>query len=199
MDYRTPKYFAFLDGEEKGPFSLADLSDAGVRPSTYVWSKEMADWQRADSVEEIRDYFRGHISSPSPAAPQPIVINPANQNGGYAAPEQQEEKPKSRPRFSRFGISEEDVQMPEPDINTPPQVSMGLAILSFFFFPPTAIAAIIFTRQAEKLWRDSTKATDTNEMNRLRTEAHDKARLSKMWMGISLAIGLIFWTLLFSL
>ncbi|MDE6143194.1 MAG: DUF4339 domain-containing protein, partial [Muribaculaceae bacterium] len=33
------KYFAIIDGEQKGPFELEELADAGVRPSTYVWCK----------------------------------------------------------------------------------------------------------------------------------------------------------------
>lgn len=195
MDY---KYFAFLDGEEKGPFSLSQLSDAGVRPSTYVWCKGMTDWQRADSVEEIKQYFKSHLGSePSPS--EPIVINPQNPNGGAAQPPR-EERPTSRPRFSRFGISEEDAPEPEPDLNSPPQVSMGLSLLCLVFFFPGAFAAIFYTKRAVKTWRESfSEKLDAESATEMRRKAHDDSRLAKMWIGLSLALGIIFWTLIFSL
>lgn len=195
MDY---KYFAFLDGEEKGPFSLSQLSDVGVRPSTYVWCKGMSDWQRADSVEEIKQYFKSHVV-PDHSPSEPIIINPQGPAAAGSQPSP-EQRPSSRPRFSRFGISEEDAPEPEPDLNAPPQVSMGLAMLSLVFFFPGAFAAIYYTKRAVSTWRGSfSDKLDAETVTEMRKKAHDDARLSKMWIGLSIALGIIFWTLIFSL
>lgn len=196
--YTQPKYFAFIDGEEKGPFSLSQLSDVGVRPSTYVWCKGMADWQRADGVEEIKEYFRSHLAGLKNDAPAVIDVTPSSQGASAGHPTQ--EKPSRPPRFSRFGISAEDAPEPEPDLNMPPRISMALAVCCFIFFPPTSIAAIIYTAKAQKCWNEALLPTTNSEKStELRRNAHEYARQAKMWIGLSVFIGIIFWTLIFSL
>lgn len=188
-----PKYFAYIDGEQKGPFSLDQLADAGVRPSTYVWSKDMADWQRADQVDEIRNAFKRHIEIRKEVTPEPPVTPQ------YTPTDEQPADGQDRPRFTgRFHLPEVEEQT---DINRPPQVSMTLAVLSLLLcFPPTGIAAVIYTYKAVKTWEEATKwgngVKDNSE--ELKRKAHDYERLSKMWLGLTVAFGVIFWTLLFS-
>lgn len=187
-----PKYYAFIDGEQKGPFSLDRLIDIGVRPSTYVWSKDMEDWQRADSVEEIRNLFRHHLENKrentltqvQPATPSEATTGkPENvvtqQRMGFPLPE-----------------TEENI-----DLDSPPQVSLTLAVLSLLLcFPPTGIAAVIYAYKAQKTWDEATKWRDNTKdaSEGLRRKAHEYERLSKMWLGLTVAFGIIFWTLLFS-
>ena len=52
------RYFAMIGGEQRGPYELMELSEAGVTPETYVWCKGMADWQPASDVAEIG---RAHV------------------------------------------------------------------------------------------------------------------------------------------
>ena len=33
------RYFAMIGGEQRGPYELTELSEAGVTPETYVWCK----------------------------------------------------------------------------------------------------------------------------------------------------------------
>lgn len=184
-----PKYFVFLDGEQKGPFSLDQLARLGVKPSTYVWCKGMADWQRADSVEEIRNSFKNRIAPPQEiTVPQPAATGPIPQR----------EEKKETPPPARFGFPIRENE-PEPDINRPPQVSMALAVLSLIFcFPPGGIAAVIFAYKANKSWENSFKAQSKEEMENLRRQSHEFERLAKMWLGLTVAFGIIFWTLIFS-
>lgn len=183
-----PKYYAFIDGEQKGPFTLDELAEAGVRPSTYVWCKDMDDWHRADQVDEIRELFRRHISNPRPAPAQEIVAEePAS---GRA-----EETAEAQPPQMRFPLppTEDDV-----DISRPPQVSMTLAVLSLILcFPPSGIAAVAFTYKSLKSW-EASKMEPKQTADEMRRKAHDYARLAKMWLGLTVAFGVIFWTLLFS-
>lgn len=194
-----PKYFAFIDGEQRGPFTLDQLTDVGVHPSTYVWCKDMDDWQRADSVEEIRNLFRHHIERKKeiePAAPAAAPVETVKPE------EVSNEASGARPgRFGRFGV-----QLPEMeeniDLNTPPQVSMTLAVLSLLLcFPLTGLVAVFYTYKAQKTWDEATKwgGAKGKDSEGLRRKAHEYERLSKMWLGLTVAFGVIFWTLIFSI
>lgn len=185
------KYFAFLDGNQQGPYDPEQLVAAGVRPSTYVWCKGMADWERADSVDEIRELFRRHISEHKETPRKEKAIDENLQN-----PVKGPQPDESKPERIFFGRIPESVE-PEPDLNTPPQVSMTLAVLSLLLcFPPTGIAAVVFTHKAQKAWDESLKDQASSE--NLKRQAHEYERLAKMWMGLTIAFGLIFWTVLFS-
>lgn len=190
-----PKYYVFIDGAQKGPYSLDQLKDIGIHPSTYVWSKEMSDWERADSVEEIRNLFRGHIERSRERETQTVAEpTPA------ATPPSQNESSEGK---ERRGVRRGAFYFPEteetPDLSRPPQVSMTLAILSLLLcFPPTGIAAVIFTYKATKSWEESLKPGSADPEG-LRRKAHDYERLAKMWMGLTVAFGIIFWTLIFSI
>ena len=64
------KYYAMINDRRCGPFTLEELSDAGVRPDTYVWSRDLPDWTHADEVADICQFFRKRIADlkrPRPA------------------------------------------------------------------------------------------------------------------------------------
>lgn len=192
-----PKYFAYIDGEQKGPFTLDQLAESGVRPSTYVWCKGMDDWQRADQVEEIRNQFRHHIEKQRPVEEQAQqMTHPGNSADLNKVPG--EEAP------LRFPLP--DLSQPE-NLDRPPQVSMVLAVLSLLLcFPPTGFVAVFFTYKAQKTWEkamgrqplNDIKSADGISLDDLKRKAHDYERLSKMWLGLTVAFGVIFWTLVFS-
>lgn len=184
------KYFAYIDGEQAGPYELNQLIDAGVHPSTYVWCKGMDDWRRADEVSEIRDLFLHHLNKKIETSinePEPETVIPEE-----VIPEKEAQSP-PRFRMNRFGVD-----LPEPDqiasdTSQPPQISMAVAVLTFLFcFWPAGIPAMYFTYKARKTWM---AAKDNEE---LRKKAHDYARLAKMWIGLSISIGLIVWAVLLS-
>lgn len=188
------KYFAFIDGNQQGPFDLYDLKSAGVRPSTYVWCKGMDDWKRADEVDEIRNLFRRHLEEIKDS-PKEEVIETVQPEVVHNDDRQQQAPPTVR--FGRIPAGEE----PEIDINNPPQVSMTLAVLSLILcFLPTGIAAVLFTYKAQKVWENSLREGLTSEeSDSLKKQAHEYERLSKMWLGLTVAFGIIFWTLIFSI
>lgn len=186
-------YYAFIDGSQKGPFTAEQLVNSGIRPSTYVWSKGMEDWVRADSVDEIRNIFKHHLERKaedikSSAAP---VVNQ------FPALHEQTPPPEQPPRRVGFPLPETPV---EEDINRPPQVSMTLSVLSLIFcFPITGIISVVFTYKAQKAWEQSRFNEDSEVVRELREKAHEYERLAKMWLGLTLAFGIIFWTLVFSI
>ena len=48
-----PQYFFANGGEQRGPYSLDELASFGLRPDTLVWREGLAEWQRADSLDEL--------------------------------------------------------------------------------------------------------------------------------------------------
>lgn len=194
------KYFAFIDGEQRGPFDLEQLIEAGVRPSTYVWCKGMDDWHRADEVPEICRLLRQHLAEKMhpTKSPEPIVVTPdLSKPGPKDAPASNEQNEEEKPL--RFPIRESQVPTQEPDYNSPPQVSMTLAVATLLLcFPPAGIAAVVFAHKAQKTWQKAQEAADAQEKDRLCRQSHEYARLAKMWLGLTVALGIIFWTLLFS-
>ena len=188
-----PKYFAFIDGNQQGPFDLYDLKSAGVRPSTYVWCKGMDDWKRADEVEEIRNLFRRHLED--------IKETPKEEKIMTVQPEEVvRKKPEEQPPVIRFGKIPASVE-PEIDIDRPPQVSMTLSVLSLILcFIPTGIVSVIFTMKAQKAWSRANEENLTKEESDFfKRQAHEFGRQAKMWLGLTVAFGIIFWTLIFSI
>ncbi|MDE6695254.1 MAG: GYF domain-containing protein [Muribaculaceae bacterium] len=47
------EYYIVVNDNREGPFSLAQLEERGIEPSTLVWTAGMADWARVDSVAEL--------------------------------------------------------------------------------------------------------------------------------------------------
>lgn len=198
------KFYAFIDGEQKGPYRLEELAGAGVRPSTYVWTKGMPDWQKAEEVPEICRLFRQHLAHRMhpETVESPTVISPQGdttaQGQPYGPPPGDENNVRKDAPRSRFGIPLPETE-PEPDYNRPPQVSLMLAFLSLFLcFPPSGIAAVFFTYRSLKYWQQSLVTKDPSEVENLRKQSHEAERLSKMWLGLTVAFGLIFWTVLLS-
>lgn len=191
------KYYAYIDDRQVGPLDLNQLADAGVRPSTYIWCKGMDDWQRADEVEEVRNLFLQHLNrrretrEEKRPAPLPEQQRPSDyfNTGSSGAPKEDERPPKFR--FGRFGVDLPEPDQIGPDTNNPPQVSMVLAVLALLLcFWPTAIVAIYFTHKAQKTWNGANGNED------MKKRAHDYARLAKMWLGFSVAFGIIAWSVI---
>ena len=192
-----PKYFVFIDGDQTGPFSLDQLTGIGLHPGSYVWCKGMDDWQRADSVEEIRNLFRHHLATKSEPEIETVIPEEIpNRQATYQNPRGEEtEAPKTR----RPGFPLPEVER-EVDLNQPPQVSMTLAVLSLLFcFPITGFVAVFFAYKAQKTWESALKGdAKSSDSEALKRQAHEYERMAKMWLGLTVAFGIIFWTLVFS-
>jgi TM2 domain-containing membrane protein YozV len=57
---------------QRGPFEVTDLPGQGLHTETLVWKEGMAQWQRADEVEEL--IFAGVLPRPAPGAPMPAPV-----------------------------------------------------------------------------------------------------------------------------
>lgn len=51
-------YYIFVQGEQQGPFSLSQLSQSGLQPSTMVWRQGLENWVEASSLPELNHLFQ---------------------------------------------------------------------------------------------------------------------------------------------
>lgn len=188
-------YFAMIDGERKGPFTLAQLNDAGVHPDTYVWAKGMDDWRKAEDVADICRHFRQHLFDkmhPSAAVP---VETADNRNNELPQPDY------------GFGFRYH-YQFPMPEdnpaeIQNPPMPTLLMAVMVMLFcFPPTGIMAIYYSVHSRNLWNKAQEIAEgkvKGDAETFRRNAHDASRKAKMWVGITFFLGLIFYSFVVSL
>lgn len=187
------QYFAMLDNNCQGPFLLDQLDRAGVRPDTYVWSKNMADWEKAIDVEEIRDYFRKHLDEKRERIIHSDSENQKNGNINTNVEKQQVNV------FSRYGL-EFPVQEEEEDLDRPPVSYIIPAVISTLLcFPITGAMAIYYSIKARLEWgyavmSESDKGREPytpEERLEYKKNAHYCERMAKMWIGITFFIGII--------
>lgn len=188
------QYYAMIDGEQRGPFPLEQLAENGVRPSTYVWTKGMADWEKAEDVADICRMFRNRLHDlMHPTVPAVVTYghgqNSSNNNIPSAYPS----------RFDRMlenplpSVEEIDENKP---VDIPPSATLPWAIIATFLFPLTGIFAIGFSMKAKKVWNLSRDVKNEKACNAMKREAHENERMAKMLTGISAFLGMIFYAFL---
>lgn len=188
-------YFAMIDGERKGPFTLAQLNDAGVRPDTYVWAKGMDDWRKAEDVADICRHYRQHLfDKMHPSVALPVETAADVRNNEVSEP------------TNGFGFRYQNFPMPEEDpvqMQNPPMPTLLIAVVVMLFcFPPTGIMAIYYSIHSRNLWNKAQEIAAgkvKGDADSFRRNAHDASRKAKMWVGITFFMGLIFYSFVVSL
>ena len=188
------KYYAMIDGEQKGPFSLAELPAAGVRPSTYIWCKGMPDWQKAEDNADVCRLFRNHLYDVMHPSSTPTVAKQEDLDKYKVEPDSKDGH--SPTRFDRFLQESGENPLPtleeieaQRDNSIPPVSMVGYAwVVTILCFFPTGIVALVFAYKCNKAWKNG-----DNNM------AHEYNRRAKMWTGVTFFIGLIGYALFFAL
>lgn len=203
-----------IDGRQCGPYTLDELHDAGVRPSTYVWCKGMPEWQRADEVADICRFYRQRIFNlmhPSIARPD----SPQSGNEAEADVVSDDDPYANVPMSFRSPLRKGGVvpgkdDFPNPadmpvNASRPPTATLFLAILSTLIcFPFTGCVAIYYSVKATRAWaeaqrsgsKSSVKLYSDSEREELRRLAHDCSNSAKMWIGITFFLGIIMFAFL---
>lgn len=191
------RYFAMIDGEQRGPLELGELSAAGVGPDTYVWCKGMADWEKAADVADICRFYRRRIFD---------LMHPSASNKSPSLPAQTadtslEQVPlRFRGMMRRAGVSPQDWKPQEPDTSVPPAPTLLLSVfLMLFCFPITGLVAVYYSFKARKAWAEAQRSDSPgekplfseSEREECRRAAHDYDRQAKMWIGITFFLGMI--------
>ena len=185
-------YFAMIDGERRGPFTLDALHEAGVTPDTYVWSKGMSDWEQAADVADICRYYRQRIFDK--LHPVPIVAEQP------AVPEAEETREAGDGGYP-FPMPQDD---PEEIDHAPVSLLTVSILLTLLCFPPTGFVAIYYSVMSRKAWdqylrgesRQGKDLYSADEKMGYRRAAHDCARNAKKWVGITFFLGMILYAFL---
>lgn len=179
------KYFAMLNGEQKGPYTLEELPDAGVYPDTYVWCKEMKDWQKAEEVADICRYFRRRligVPGEMPESPQDEAERLRREQWQERSEKLAEIPVRYRRQVDESGTDFEPPTEQEPDYSHPPKYYLFESIIATLFcFLFTGVIAIYFSWRARRAWQNGAKE-----------ESYDYAGSARMWVGITFFMGVIF-------
>lgn len=181
-----PKYYAMIDGERKGPFTIEELPAAGVRPSTYIWCKGLPDWQKAEENADVCRLFRNHLYDIMHPSPKDENENSGDDDKWKVKPDEPHGPYPSR--FDRFLQETGNDPLPtldeidsRQDKSVPPVSMIGYAwVVTIFCCVPTGIVALIYAYKTKSLWK---KGEDE--------AAHECSRKAKLWTGISFFLGLI--------
>jgi hypothetical protein len=68
-------YYIVINGNQSGPYPIAQLLGYGVTPETFVWTDGMGDWQMAKSIPELQHLFQPQ----QPNQRQPDLSKPQQQ------------------------------------------------------------------------------------------------------------------------
>ncbi len=140
-------FYATANNEQRGPVSPEQLLALNLPPDTLVWHEGMPQWQRLDSVPELRA-ARGTVS-PQPYTPQPT--------SPQATPTvQQVTANRAGPQVGQpFGQQPGQQMDPSQRANGMATASMVLGILSIvliccYLNIVSGILAIVFSNIAKK-------------------------------------------------
>jgi hypothetical protein len=67
------QYYTFLGSEQSGPFTLEELIYK-IKAETLVWHEGLPEWQRADTIEELKNHFK----SAPPPVPHNVTTTPVS-------------------------------------------------------------------------------------------------------------------------
>lgn len=207
------RYFAMIDGRQQGPFELSQLIEAGVGPDTYVWCKEMDDWQKADEVADICRAMRNHIFDLHHRKAGSRNEDDRSQTIAQQEIQRQEsferELEKVPPRFRRYFRNAGQLPGPQldttPDLRYPPLSMLAVSILlTLFCFPLTGLVAIYYSLMSSRTWQETTRSETKNgsklyteeEKTELKKRSYDYSRQAKMWAGITFFLGFILYAFL---
>lgn len=201
------KYFAMIEGERRGPFDLHELSEAGVRPNTYVWCKGMDDWEKAEDVADICRYYRQRLfdmmhGGTAEATPEHHEQPPAPPAG--SADEYSNVPLRFRGMLRDAGADPAGFQDTDTDndrdLTRPPMPTIFLSVMmTLMCCPLTGLVAVYYSFRARKAWLESfrddpggnkTLHSDAERLE-LRRRAHDYERQAKMWIGITFFVFII--------
>lgn len=169
-------YF-YLDNnnQQKGPVSPMQFSMYGINANTMVWCTGMAEWQRAGSIDELRDFITTKYNNATP----PPSHNDATYNSS------------SYQTNSEQSAHYDNNTTQQQQRNTPPCPNSNLvwAILSTIFCCiPTGIVAIVY----------ASKVSDRYVMGNMAgaIEASQKAKKWSIYGCIASIVGSILYFLL---
>lgn len=189
-----------VDGRRLGPLELYELPEAGVGPDTYIWHKGLDDWERAGDDGDICRMMRRRLAGMPYGHPREQAAAKAAESSESA--EGVDNRENYPLRMQRHLPPDVDPLPPpgtfNPDTSRRPTPMVLMALLSTLLcFPPTGLVALWFAWKSRHSWDDAWRAEQgfkkEADAESLRSQAHEYARMAKMWAGITLSLGLIFW------
>ena len=102
-----------IAGRQCGPMEIEDMVKEGVRPDTYVWCKQMDDWQKAEEVPDICRYFRQRLAGM--VSGQNLSLSESRTDASLIAAAEQEELLRQLPPMARGYVRKSGIKLSKDD------------------------------------------------------------------------------------
>lgn len=141
------KIWIFIDGTQKGPYTLEELSRMPVTPETKVWYAGLPKWYPAGTLDELKPLFDGTVEEvtvevvedenpPEPPAWSAPAAQEPSQGDGDCEPQ-----PQFQPEFQPPYQKAPAMPVPAPE-NCPPQYLVWNILLTVLCCSPFAVFGI---------------------------------------------------------
>lgn len=160
-------YYITPQGQQAGPVDENLLRGYGVSANTMVWTRGMAQWERAGKVlppnllaqEPMTPPQAPFGQNPNPYGHQPYGQNPYGQQQPYGG------RPWTHPQGP-----------------CPPNYLVWAILTTIFCCMPAGIVSIVYSCKVESAWRDGRQA-----------DAESNSKNAGLWAVVSAIISLIVW------
>ncbi|MDE6018784.1 MAG: GYF domain-containing protein [Muribaculaceae bacterium] len=133
------EYYIVVNENREGPFSLQQLAERGIEPSTLVWTAGLADWTRADAIPELGALLQNQIADNESAF------------GGYARQEEPVRPPyKQNDQYGPYNNYGQPNNMPQATATNWKTLSIIATVCGFIFSCIGGIVGIFAIVQAGK-------------------------------------------------
>lgn len=162
-------YYITPQGEQAGPVDENLLRNYGVTSSTMVWTRGMAQWEKAGKV--LPPNLLADDQGVPPQAPychNPYGQAPYGQNPYGQAPYAQQ------PYGGQSWM--------QPQGPCPPNYLVWAILTTIFCCMPAGIASIVYSCKVESAWRDGRQA-----------DAENYSKNARQWAIISAVLSAVVW------
>lgn len=84
-------YYVSSEGKQSGPISASDFKEYGISENTYVWCKGMAQWVKANEVDELKPFFEESSIPPIP----PVFVQGSTRETMASTQQEKLQKPEN--------------------------------------------------------------------------------------------------------
>ncbi len=164
---RKMKYYYLIDGEQKGPASVEELINSGVKGDTLVWRQGMDDWKRASEVEELHDVIEQNTPPPPPVNSRSTMPPPRT-------------KSETSQVASTDNESGHTASNATKNLQEPTNYMVYAILATILCCMPLGIVSVIYANKANTSWGAGKYS-----------ESIDATQKARLWLIIAVCVGAV--------
>ncbi len=111
------EFWIYLNNEKRGPYSVEQLQNMTIPPTTLVWREGMGSWLAAVEIPELTQLYSHHSTPPPP--PEPPQVQETENNEMEQEDIETNNEVITPPDFNPGNFIEEQAQEPSKECGKP--------------------------------------------------------------------------------